>query len=71
MQAHQHWIKAHYNSLIKSYGGKWVIVETDKIVFTDASFDIVFNQYKNIKNKVDCRIALIETGDAAIYEFKI
>ena len=41
MQAHQHWIKAHYNSLIISYGGKWVIVEKDKVVFTDASFDIV------------------------------
>ncbi len=70
MQAPQHWIKAHYNSLIKSYGGKWVIVEKDKIVFADDSFNIVFNQYKNIKNKDDCKIALIETGDAAFYGFK-
>ena len=71
MQAHQHWIKAHYNSLIKSYGGKWVIVEKNKIIFADAAFDIVFNQYKKIKNKVDCQIALIETGNAAFYEFEI
>jgi predicted O-methyltransferase YrrM len=71
MQAHQNWIKAHYEQLIKSYGGKWVIVEKDKIIFADDSFDIVFNQYKKIENKENCKIALIESGDAAFYGFKI
>ena len=71
MQPHQHWIKAHYNSLIKSYGGKWVIVEKDKIVFADDSFNIVFNQYKKIKNKANCKIVLIETGDAGFYGFNL
>jgi hypothetical protein len=44
-----------------------VIVEEDKIVFADDSFDIVFNQYKKLKNKENCKIALIETGDAVEY----
>jgi len=67
MQSYQNWIKAHYNSLIKSYGGKWVIAEEDKIVFADDSFNIVFNQYKKMENKENCKIALIETGDAVEY----
>jgi len=70
MQTHQNWIKAHYNSVIKSYGGKWVLIEADKILFADESFDIVFKQFKKIENKQNCKVALIETGDAPFYGFQ-
>ena len=71
MENQRNWIKTNYNTLVKSYGGKWVIVENNKVVFVAERFNAAFEQYKRLKNKENCEIALIETGDAAFYAIKI
>lgn len=66
------WVLAHYNELVEKYAGLWVLIQEDRVVFSDRRFDVVYERSKNLcTNNDDCVIRRIDSGDAAFYGIKI
>ena len=44
------WVIENYNTLVRNYDGKYVLLADKQGVFSDNSFEIVFEKYNRLKN---------------------
>jgi hypothetical protein len=65
------WVHKNLPELVQKYGGKWVIVLNQKVVFADIAFDVVLHYgLKKLKGQ-NYVLEWIDSGDAIIYAFKV
>lgn len=60
-----------YNNLVRDYGGKWVLLGDNEVIFADSSFNTVYERYLIEKSQKDCEIIHIDDGEAAFYAFTV
>lgn len=65
------WLIDNYNEVMKKYSGKYVLIADNKIVFSDDSFDPVYDKFMELKNIKECKISLIDDGEASFYAIKL
>ncbi len=67
-----HWINEHYEELMAEYAGRWVLIKENKVIFADKRFEIVYKKAKSLGLlPEECVIRRIDSGDAALYAFKV
>ena len=65
----QQWIAANYDELVKDFAGHWVLIKDERVIFSDKSFRVVYNQAEKLQLKTEeCIIEFIDSGDAVFYE---
>ena len=60
------WVIENYNTLVRNYGGKYVLLADKQVVFSDDSFEIVYERYYTLKKNKACKISLIDDGEAIL-----
>ena len=65
------WVHQQYNELVKKYGGRCILVREQQVVFSDISFDTVFDYAEKTYPDGNWEIRRIDDGEAAIYYIKL
>ena len=69
MQSTSDWVNSHYDDLVKSYSGHWILIAENRIIFADRSFNLVYKKAIDMKLKPnECVIEYIDPADAVFYE---
>ncbi len=65
------WVRENLEDLVLRYGGKWIIVLDQEILFADNSFDLVLKYaLNNLKGK-NYVLKHIDSGEAILYGVKV
>ena len=62
---------SHYDQLVEEYGGLYILIRQNEVVFADKSAKIVFQFALKHFSDRQWEIAFIDSGDAAFYEIGI
>ena len=65
------WIYEKYNDLVRDYSGKYILYDSKEILFADESFKVVYEKYKKIRESKDCKMILVDEGEATLYGIRI
>lgn len=65
------WIHDKYDQLVKDYAGKYILFDEKEVLFADESFTVVYEQYKKLRTKKECKMTLVDEGEATLYGFRI
>ena len=65
------WLEDNQKMLQQDYGGLWILVHQDKVIFADKNFEVVYKKGEELFPDGDCVIDKIETGDGVIYGIAI
>lgn len=68
---HSEWLEKHSSELQRDYGGYWILVKKNKVIFADKAFDLVYNKANELCEQAECVIDRIDPGDGIIYAIDI
>ena len=60
------WLIDNYNDVMKDYAGKYVLIANNKIEYSHEDFEPVYERYMELKKTKDCKISLIDDGNAIL-----